>query len=407
MTGLQPAYIRAINRMGNAARRRGFKPFPIEPDELLRRAAAKTGLDDYGAPSFKEGLHRLTRAIRGNAQLTFVGEAAAYFNLLDYLCVRLQLIQYRKERPVVTQQGIARPLIILGLPRSGTTILYELLAKDPANRSPASWEVAIPVPPAQQATYHNDKRARRIDLQYSISEHLSPGFKAIHAIGASLPQECVYLFSSNFVSEQFGYMYNIPGYRRWCLDQDMTDTYQWHYHFLQHMQVDYPCERWLLKTPSHLAYLKYLVARYPDAAIVWAHRNPIEAVSSFASLVATLRGGFSDSVDPVAVGRFEMQHQAGIVERGMAQSLAIDPGQIMHVSYNEIASAPLDVIQSIYNRFGFALTPDTELAMQTYYRNRPKNLHGTHHYAASEFGITTADVETLFSAYLGQFSDYL
>lgn len=406
-TQTQPAAIRAINRLGSAARRRGLNPFQINADNLLAQAAKKTGLHDFGEPSFEAGLNILADELRATAKLSFLGQVAAYFNLLDYLCVRLQLVQYRKTRPEVATQQIAGPLIIVGLPRSGTTLLYELLAQDPANRSPSSWEVAIPVPPAQRASYESDRRARRVDLQFSLSEKLAPGFKAIHAIGAALPQECVYMLSSHFVSEQFGYMYNIPGYRSWCLEQDMTAAYEWHYRFLQHMQVDYSGQRWLLKTPSHLAYLKYLIARYPDANIIWTHRNPLDAVSSFSSLVTTLRNGFSDSVDARAAGAFELQHQASIVDRGIHQSEAFAPGQLIHVGYNAIASKPLEVIRSIYQQAGYALSGSSEAAMQAYLEKRPKNLYGEHLYSPEQFGICAAKVEQLFSAYSSTFSEYL
>jgi hypothetical protein len=105
----------------------------------------------------------------------------------------------------------------------------------------------------------------------AVAEKVSPEFQAI---GARLPQECVYIFASHFISEQFGYMFNILHYRAWALDQDMTAAYRWQANFLQHLQVDCNGEHWVLKTPSHLAYLKYLFAQYPDAAVVWTHRRP-------------------------------------------------------------------------------------------------------------------------------------
>jgi hypothetical protein len=158
--------------------------------------------------------------------------------------------------------------------RTGTTILFELMAQDPSNRTPASWEVARPVPPPVESQYTADRRIRLTELHLSIAERLSPGFRAIHAIGARLPQECVYLFSSNFMSEQFGYMYHIPAYRRWLLEQPMAETYRWHHDFLQHLQSGFERERWVLKTPSHLAFLDDLFACYPDAGVVWTHREP-------------------------------------------------------------------------------------------------------------------------------------
>ncbi len=174
------------------------------------------------------------------------------------------------------------------------------------------------MPPPTAQTYDSDKRIAAVDRLLALLEKLCPGFRAIHAIGARLPQECVYILASAFISEQFGYMYNIPAYRDWALDQDMTASYRWHASFLQHLQVDLRRERWVLKTPAHLAYLKYLLAQYPDAAIVWTHRRPLDAMASFSSLTYTLRSGFSRSVDPLATGEYEFRHFSKIVARGMA-----------------------------------------------------------------------------------------
>lgn len=408
MAGMkQPLFIRAANRAAGALRKRGRFPFPLELDHLREKASRASGHDDFGTATYEIGLRALLEELNSTAALSPLGQIAAYFNLLDYLTVRLNLVAYRKQRREVALQKVAKPLIVLGMPRSGTTILYEMLAQDAAHRSPASWEVAIPVPPPTPGQYHNDRRIRRVDLQFALAEKLSPGFKAIHAIGARLPQECVYLFASHFMSEQFGYMYDVPGYRQSLVNADMSDAYQWHAAFLQHLQVDFAAQRWVLKTPSHLAYLKTLLQQYPDAAIVWTHRAPEETVASFSSLVATLRRGFSDTVDAMKIGDFELQHQARIVERGLAQLPNIPDENIFHVSYRDIVNQPLTVVSDIYDHFEFPLTQESLAQMQQYHERRPQGLYGHHHYTTSQFGIQAGQVDQLFSNYKAAFAEYL
>jgi hypothetical protein len=191
----------------------------------------------------------------------------------------------------------------------------------------------------------------------ALAEKLSPGFQAIHAIGARLPQESVYIFASQFMSEQLGYMFDIPDYRAWVLVHDMTATYRWHANFLQHLQVDYPGDRWVLKTPSHL---KTLLAQYPDAAIAWTHRQPLDAMASFSSLTTTLHSGFSDAVDPRAAGTQEFAHFAKTVDAGMEQRNALDPGHFFDVSFEAICSDPKSVIGDLYDHFGIHLSPEAE-----------------------------------------------
>lgn len=404
----QPAaVIQLINTIGERLERMDFVKPELHADKLITHAQKKTGLNDWGDESFRSGLEHLTAALNTQAQLSQVGRITAYYNLLDHLCVRLRLNNYRAERPEVADQQIKRPLFILGLPRTGTTILHELIAQDPSFRSPASWEVAQPLPPPAVHTYSNDRRIGSVERQLRLLEKLSPGFQAIHAIGAQLPQECVYILASSFISEQFGYMYNVPDYRNWILDQNMTSAYAWHARFLQHLQVDTARERWVLKTPAHLAYLKYVLAQYPDASIVWTHRRPLDAIASFSSLACTLRGGFSASIDPVATGAYEFEHFSQMTRLGMADRQALDKGQFVDVSFDAICADPISVISTIYNRLGMELTPEARLCMREYLRRRPRNLYGEHRYCADSFGLDAAQEQQWYSEYLSQYRDFL
>ena len=403
----QAVYIKLFNHFGRLLENAGICKPDLSPERLIRQAERRTGLHNFGDESFREGLEVLTTALQDQADLSQIGRMAARFNLLENLCVRLQLIDLRARRSEIATQQIKQPLFILGLPRTGTTILFELIGQDPTMRSPASWEVAKPIPPARQSSYSNDKRIRSVDRFMALAEKLSPGFQAIHAIGARLPQECVYLFASQFVSEQFSYMFNIPRYRAWALDQDMTATYRWHANFLQHMQVDYGAEHWLLKTPSHLAYLQYLFAQYPDAAVVWTHRRPLDAIASFSSLTATLQHGFSDTVNRQAIGTQEIEHFSKTVKMGIEQRRALAQDRFFDASFSAICADPIAVIHDLYSHFGWSLGTEAEARMREYLRRRPRNLYGVHRYSAAEFGLEPQRERSLFQGYLTQFDEYL
>jgi Sulfotransferase family len=401
------AYIRLVNQIGEALARLHFAKPALCPDRLLKHAQRRTGLLDWGDESFVTGLERLTAALNRQARLSQIGRIAAYWNLLDHLCVRLRVHDYRTKRPEVAEQQIKQPLFILGLPRTGTTILHELIAQDRAFRSPASWEVTRPVPPPVSRTYQSDKRIVAVDRVLALLEQLTPGFRVIHAIGAELPQECVYILASNFISEQFGYLYNVPEYRDWILQHDMTASYAWHARFLQHLQVDYAREHWVLKAPAHLAYLKFLLAQYPDASIIWTHRRPLDAIASFSSLTYTLRRGFSSNVDPLSTGAYEFQHFSKVALRAIEDRQTLDTGQFIDVSFNAICTDPISVVSTVYERLNRELTRDTQALMHDYLRRRPRDLYGKHRYSADAYGLDADQEQKHYSEYLSHYAPYL
>lgn len=403
----QPPYIRLANSFGGVLERAGLSGPGLCPEHLMNRARARTGLRDWGDPTFRAGLDRLTASLEREAGLTQVGRIVAYLNLVDHLSVRLRLIDYRARHREVAAQSIERPLFIVGLPRTGTTILHELLAQDPALRAPASWEVARPMPPPTPANRETDARIGRVDRLLALLEKLSPGFRPIHALGARLPQECVYMLSSAFASEQFGYMYRVPDYRAWLLEQDLTAAYAWHAAFLQHLQSGGGETRWVLKTPAHLPNLRYLLAQYPDACIVWTHRRPLQAIASFSSLACTLRRGFSRAVDAGQVGDEQLRHYARVATQGMEDRAALGEERFLDAGFGAICENPIAVIRAIYRRFSMTLTEDTERRMRAYLRRRPRDLYGEHRYSAAAFGLDDVREAGHFADYLARFQRYV
>tara|TARA_R110002072_G_scaffold12369_3_gene53680 strand:+ start:734 stop:1969 length:1236 start_codon:yes stop_codon:yes gene_type:complete len=402
----QPTAIKLINRIGRVMSKVGIERPRLLPIETLVRAAKKqTGLSDFGDESFMPALEKLAVSLEREARLSQLGRIAVHGMLLDNLKLRLNLTQYRKQRPEVAQQKITRPLFVLGLPRTGTTILYELLAQDPAHRAPATWEVAQPIPPAQRGSFHTDPRIAEVEKGVSKMELLAPGFQAIHAMGAELPQECVTLLAPHFISDQFGVSFYIPEYRHWTLSQDMTAAYQWHQQFLQHLQVDYSEQRWVLKTPPHLAYLDTLIKQYPDAAIVQTHRAPMAVLASISSLSCTLHSAFSDDIDPVAIAQAEAEYFSEMLRLGMEQRAAMpDEGsRVFDIQFDDIISDPIQVIENLYRHFDFDFGDTVREAMQRYLDNRPRDKHGEHHYTLEKFGLSERQHGPLFADYCKRF----
>lgn len=401
----QPFAVKQINRLGRGLNKVGLSKPSLSPDKLIDKAYRQSGLNDFGDESFRLGLDKLCESFEHEAKLSQIGRIAARGLLLDNLTLRLQLIEYRKHHPDVARQTIERPLFVLGMPRTGTTILYELLAQDPAHRSPTSWEVLSPFPPARRESFTTDPRIEAAEKHMNKIEILAPGFKAIHEIGARLPQECVALLAPHFISDQFGASYSIPEYRRWSLTQDMTAAYQWHYQFLQHLQADYRKTRWVLKTPAHLPYLDTLIKQYPDAALVHTHRDPVDVMGSISSLACTLHSAFSDRVDPLATGPREAEFFSDTLNQAIAlrETIPNASKRFFDVQFNDIVADPIAVIEAIYQHFNFSFTPEARSAMQSYMDNRPRDKHGRHHYTLDDYGLTRDELSVLFGDYCQRF----
>ncbi len=200
--------MRLLNAVGHR-----LPPLSLDCHRLLALARRHTGLEDFGDASFPPALERLCNALQQEARLSTLGRMIVRRSLLDRLCYRLRLVDYRRQHPEVAEQTISRPLLIAGMPRTGTTILYELLAQDPQHRFPLSWEVERPVPPPSADSLHSDPRIAAVQRQFDQVDRLIPDFKSIHEIGVELPQECVSILAYHFMSELWNVGYDIPSHR--------------------------------------------------------------------------------------------------------------------------------------------------------------------------------------------------
>ncbi len=398
----RPLGVRLINSVGGALHTMGFG-HSINAAELMRKATRQAGCSDFGGTDFLPALEKLCAALEEEAALTFIGRNIARSSILNLLIRRLQVTQYRSEHSGVAEQAIHQPLFIVGMPRTGTTILYELLAQDPNHRFPISWEVEHPVPPASAETLYSDPRIAAVDKQFDQVDKLVPGFKAMHEIGATLPQECVAILAAHFMSEQLVVSYNIPGYRKWLMAQNFHTAYEWHRSFLQHLQSGFgENKRWLLKTPPHFGYLETILDVYPDAKIVQTHRDPMQVLGSLSSLTCSLRSLASDTIDPVQVGREEINIWKDYLTRGMeARERLADQHshQFFDIRFEDMLKRPLAVIESLYRYFDFDFSDELKLKMKTYLENRPRDKYGRHEYTLADYGLDAERDAEQFSTY--------
>jgi hypothetical protein len=397
----RPLPIRALNLAGRALALAGLRVPSLHEADLLAAAERETGLADYGEDTFRAGLRELLRSFEGEARLTTLGRAMARANVIAALATRLQLVNWRKRHPEVAEQEIRQPLLVLGMPRTGTTLLHGLLAQDPAARAPLTWEVATPCPAPETATYQSDPRIAAAQARELDIEKIAPGFSAIHPSGALLPQECVSLTASEFFSMQWEATYAVPGYQRWCEAHDAAPAYRWHRAFLQHLQSRHRGARWVLKTPAHLLTLDALFAEYPDALVVQTHRAPSQVVASLASLECTLRGASTDAIEPRAQG----EEAAALIERMLragAASRAAHPereAQFFDLAYPDLVADPFGSVKRLHERFGLPFTGEIEARMRAFLAANAADKHGVHRYAPETFGLDAASLERRYAFY--------
>ena len=225
--------VRLFNGFGALLEKTRIPPTRLFATDLIETAKRRSGLDDFGEGAFFEALSRLLESSQDEARLNLIGKIALKTDVLETLCARLQMERDRRLYPDITRREIHEPLFIVGLPRSGTSVLHRLLGADPEHRSPLMWEVRSPSPPTRD---DEKPRIQRATQSCNFFNWLVPTFRYVHTVGAEVPQECVSLMTPTFLSDQFDAMYYVPSYRAWFFRQDLRPAYKYHRRFLQHLQ---------------------------------------------------------------------------------------------------------------------------------------------------------------------------
>ena len=393
--------VRLFNGFGALLEKTRIRSTPIIAADLIGTAKRRCGLDDFGEGEFFEALSRLLDSCRDEARLNLIGKIALKVDVLETLCARLKMERDRQLHPNISRQEILKPLFIVGLPRSGTSVLHRLLAADLEHRAPLMWEIRSPSPPTR---VREKRRIQQATQSCNFFNWIAPTFRYVHAVGPEVPQECVSLMTPTFLSDQFDAMYYVPSYRAWFFQQDLRPAYEFHRRFLQHLQFRRAAHRrWVLKAPTHMSAMPALLSVYPDALFVQTHRTPLDSMASVSSLMTILRSAFSDAVDPVTLCREAIDYWSDAIEKFLPERDRLADNRICDIKYDEIRCDPISAVRRIYEYFGWSLSRDAEQRMRSLVASQAKRLSANHRYDLAQFGFSAAEVLQAFAPYCQRF----
>jgi hypothetical protein len=382
----------------------GFPEVDLSVGGLRAAAEAETGLKAWGGEAFVEPLTLYLEAIEESAGLHNQGRYVLWKVFMRLLCNRLLMARDFAQHPEIEETAIPRPLYILGMPRTGTTLLHNLLACDPAARSIRLWEGFFPSPPPDAATRDADPRIAQATEMVGTFNHLAPKLAAVHYLDPTGPEECLWLFEHTFVDFIHELRAHVPRYSDWLTEHEADPaTYREYRKMVQLLGWRSPGQHWVFKAPRHLMGLAGLLEVFPEARIVQTHRDPLEVLPSLCSLCEIDRQIFTEQPDKDLIGDFWM----GRLQRGFTHALEVresdTPERYVDVAYRDLIADPIAVVKRIYEAHGYAYTDAFEQAMRDWLEANRQHKHGVHRYALEDYGLEAAGVNRAFAPYRERF----
>ncbi|WP_420433505.1 sulfotransferase family protein [Candidatus Poriferisocius sp.] len=399
-----PVVVRALNSYGRTLRRVRPAHGRLNADALVEKAQKSAKLDDFGPDGWQEGFEILVDSINDEGNLSKLGRMILGGLIDTTLQMRLRVVDWANRHPEVAREQITAPIMVTGMPRTGTTLLSNLLDLDPQNRSLLAWEAAAVVPPPTLSNHREDPRiAASVKGSGQLSK-LAPSVQAMHPMAATLPTECVTLLGGEFKSIHFETQGTFDAYGAWFETCDMVPAYEFHRLCLQMLQSTIPTQRWALKTPGHMWHLDAVYAVYPDARVVWTHRDPMKVVGSVASLNCTLHATNTDKVDFAGVGRrWRDKCLHGIKAGTEFRDRRGSDDTVFDLQYAELMDDPVGSVERIYRHFGMELDDLGRRKMQAWMEENPQDRFGRHRYTLDQFGLDADDLREQFADYVERY----
>jgi Sulfotransferase family len=366
--------------------------------DLLDEAKALTGLSDFGNDSFREGLQLLVGSLRREAKLNSFGEAVQTYLIINLLSQRLQVEDWYRRHPDIDDEPIRRPLIGLGLPRTGSTALSFLLSLDADARSLRRWEASEPCPPPSTVS-GTDPRIARAEAGIAAFKEMVPRISDLVPVTATGPYECQDLMALDFKSQYFQAFAHIPSYSAWLLDADLTSTYHYERRVLKLLQWGAPTRPWRLKSPSHMLWLNYLDRAFPDARFVMTHRDPAEVIVSVADLYAELASQYTDSLDRRYLGALNVEHWTVATQRAVDFRDSGNNDRFFDMDFRAVQRDPIAEVRRLYAWLGEPMSANFEDHMREWWLENGASRETNVHPDPSTFGLEIASLRTLFADY--------
>jgi len=396
---------------------------PFEPATVLADAQRKEALTDWGPGDFERPLKALLadyERARLNAGLNAVGTHILRSGILHSLRMRLRAQEWIRRHPEILDERIVAPVVVVGMMRSGTTLLQRLLAADPRVNCAYGWEVVEVAPRLDHEFGGVDPRIAISEAREAKTRELAPDLFAIHPMYAREAEEEIVFLADAFLSHVPESGAHLPTYRSWLDEQDFTPAYDYLHRMLRFVQwqkrqgnpegIGLP-QRWVLKSPAHLGYLDVLQAQFGDLHIVHMHRDPRTAVASGASLNAALHAMHADTVDRNRVGAQWLQRMGWTNDRAMqirdgwAHATARDAALVTDIAFDDAVADPIGQVARVYNAIDLPLTVEAEGAMRRWLDERPREA-ARPPYALENYGLCTEQVDERFALYNKRFQQY-
>jgi hypothetical protein len=373
----------------------------FDADTLMDSARAQTGLEHFGDPGFREGLDVLLETYDRNVVDEGSRQSASQ-TTLGRLATRLRMQAAFDEHPEILDIELKTPMFVTGLPRTGTSAMVNLLNADPATKSLLLWEIHCPEPlPGWQRGTPDPRHDAMVEY---MEANRNPEFDKIHYAHPDLPEECVMMHAYSFDGVQTGWEIMLEPYGSWFQNHDLTRLYAEYRNYLQLLQWQRPGQRWLLKAPAHMWALPMALDLFPDANILWGHRDVVSVTSSICSMTQMIlsnymHGGNADQVDAGKYGPIVMEWYARSLERGLADRKRLPQVRFTDYEHDCLVSDAMATAQRIYEHFKLPFGDDVRSALQSHMAAHPQNKHGKHQHRLDQFGMTEAQVRERFSFY--------
>jgi hypothetical protein len=378
-------WVRAVNGVAGLLPRR-----TADVDDMLRVAERRAKLSDWGSTSFREGLELLVKGYNEDDQVHPLGRKLIYDGYVDRLVQRLNVVQVVTEQPSIAEQEVTSPVLIGGLPRTGTTLLHRVLARDPRLRGPLGWETEEPAPPPHPESSDTDPRAKRFDRTWGLIYRLAPRAEVIHFKSGKLVDECYPLLERSFTCLNQALLPAQPEYQQWLWSSTpatIDASYEFYRQQLQLLQLHYPPRRWVLKAPAHAPFLDGFARAFPDARIIYTHRDPVTLVGSVASLLTALRSIAYRSIDPEKIGEEALDVIDAMTRRIMRARATMPASYFLDVEYERLTHDTLSVLGEIYGFIGLEFDEDVRAQAKRWVAAVDAEKRGEHRYDVRDFGL--------------------
>jgi len=395
--------LKVLDRTIGALHSVGMLPRDITPAHVRGAAMKRTGLSDFGDPSFEEPFEKLLEVLP-NHPLSSLGTLLSEQTMVKALSNRLRIQAYLKAHPELADQKVDRPVFVLGFPRTGTTLLQNLLGLDEGQRCLQFWEIQTPIPLDSDPERDRQKRYSIAKRTLQLAYLVAPEQRQIHEIRPDTPEECWPLFSNSFAVLNYDLLSMFADYGRWLLDYDMTGPYRFYRDTLKVLARDRPHDRFLLKCPEHLWFIDALLEVFPDARIIWTHRDPVASVASYCSLISLGQRMLYGRIDPQQLGaHIQDRFRTGVTRAMAARDRSGKPDQFYDVDFMDLVRDPAGVVRQVKDWADMPHDTASEDRVQSYLTTDRGDKKGAHKYRADVYGLKPQEIHRQYADYIERF----